>query len=62
MNIYLILGFTFGFIIGRYLLFTNIVYKGPNSNVIRSNVYKISDNEYIKFDIDMCICIPNSIL
>jgi hypothetical protein len=62
MSLYIILGFIFGFIFGKLVIFSKTIYKGPNSNIIRKNVYKTSENEYIKFDIEMCICIPNNII
>ena len=52
--------FVSGIVIGKYLIFQNTIYSGPNSNEIRKNVYKISENEYIQYDIEMCICPPSA--
>lgn len=53
------LGAIIGLVLGRYLLFKKILYKGPNSNDVRKNVYKVSDDEYVRFDIEMCVCPPS---
>lgn len=55
-----ILIFILGLLLGRYFLFHNIQYTGPNSNDVRQNVYKISDDQYIKYDIEMCLCPPSA--
>ena len=44
-----------GILLGKYGLFNNVIYQGPNSNIIRKNVYEI-DGKYIMFDIQMCVC------
>lgn len=53
-----------GFLFGKYMVFNKIHHKGPNSNVIRSMVYRTTGangiDEYIKFDIEMCICPPSA--
>jgi len=44
-----------GFILGLQFYKTiNIEYHGPNSNIIRKNIYKF-DNKYYKFTPEMCI-------
>jgi hypothetical protein len=49
-----------GVLIGRYVLFRHVSYAGPNSNNVRKFVYKIADGQYIKYDIEMCVCPPSA--
>lgn len=46
-----IIGFLFGII---YYNFINIIYHGPNSNIVRKNIYKFN-NKYYKFTPQLCI-------
>ena len=50
--IIIILGFLLG--IFFYYYFFNIIYHGPNSNIIRKNIYKFN-NKYYQFTPQLCI-------
>jgi hypothetical protein len=60
MIIKIIIGTIIGLLFGKFLIFKNVVYRGPNSNKVRKNVYKIDDDKYMRFDIEICICPPSS--
>jgi len=47
-------------LIGTYILWNHVQYAGPNSNEIRKYTYKIDDNKYLKFDVEMCVCSPSA--
>lgn len=52
LNILLII---IGFITGLYFYKNiNIIYHGPDSNIIRKNIYKFK-NKYYKFTPELCI-------
>lgn len=49
MKIYALYGFVMGYIFG-IILFPNYIYHGPDSNIIRKNIYYNSkNNKYYKF-------------
>jgi hypothetical protein len=50
----IILGLCVGFLIGS-MLFKKIIYKGPDSNEIKKNIYK-DDNGKYKWKPKVCIC------
>ena len=50
--IVIIIGFLFGQFI--YFNFFNIEFHGPNSNIIRKNIYKFND-KYYQFIPQLCI-------
>ena len=49
MNLFIIIGLIFGYLIG-IKIFPDIIYHGPNSNFIRKNIYYDSENDkFYKF-------------
>lgn len=56
---FILLFFFFGYFLGNFLL-KKVIYKGPNSNIIKKYIYHVNNNEYYQFEIEMCICPPSS--
>ena len=56
MIIFYLLSAIIGYFVGKKIIpFKMKNYHGPNSNIIRKNIYKI-DDKYYKFIPELCVC------
>lgn len=49
----IIIGFLLGYYLG-FIIFHKVIYKGPDSNIIRKKIFKFN-NKYYKFKPILCI-------
>ena len=55
----LLFGIVSGFFLGKYF-FKKVHYRGPNSNEVRNTVFQTEDDQYVMFDVEMCLCPPSA--